>query len=684
MNRLYYHLFVLLLIPVHSHAQPFQLESALSAPYCSSLITSPDGSTVGWTVEEAGIRSIYTASKPHYDSRLRFKSPYDDGQILGNLHFDHQSAHLYFVKGSAANRAGEIANPSSEVTYPTKQLLRINLDTDKLDTIGEHPNYVISPDDSYLLLFQGNMLEKYDLENRKIKPVIKMRGSFSDVSFRLGGEGIVFVSNRGDHNFIGYYGFGNRSIDWIAPSLFRDQNPVWSRDGGKIAFIRIPGQRKGELADITGGNEFSIIVYDMSTNEERLVWSSPGEDGGFAQYYHDKPLRWTGDGDLLFYSEHEQYMKVYHLDLKTKEASAVISGNCEVEHSDLSPDGSQLIFSSNCNDIDRRHLFIYNIDSRHSEQITNGEQIETNPYFLAVDQFVYRESGFNFPTRISLWSEVGSEVLFPRQLYEDYPESHLVKPKQVIFKAGDGTEIHGQLFVKNEGGAKPGILFMHGGPIRQMLLGYHYSSYYANAYVLNQYLADQGYAVLSVNYRAGIGYGRDFRRASRQGPRGASEYQDIVAGARYLQSLNYVDAEKIGLWGGSYGGLLTAQGLARNSDIFKAGVDFHGVHDWSWRATDFSKGGFWGIDDDLMDLAYKSSPVSDIEGWKSPVLLIHGDDDRNVMFGQSIDLAERLKEHGVHYEVLVLPDEVHGFYRYASWLRSYRATADFFDRFLKN
>ena len=86
---------------------------------------------------------------------------------------------------------------------------------------------------------------------------------------------------------------------------------------------------------------------------------------------------------------------------------------------------------------------------------------------------------------------------------------------------------------------------MHGGPIRQMLLGYHYSEYYANAYVMNQYLASQGYVVMSVNYRAGTGYGKAFRRAPDQGPRGASEYQDIVAAAKYVQGLSYVDADKI-------------------------------------------------------------------------------------------------------------------------------------------
>ena len=217
------------------------------------------------------------------------------------------------------------------------------------------------------------------------------------------------------------------------------------------------------------------------------------------------------------------------------------------------------------------------------------------------------------------------------------------------------------------------------------MLGWHMRSYYHNAYGLNQYLAANGYVVLSVNYRAGIGYGRSFREAPNQGPRGSSEYQDIVAAARYLQSLSFVDGNKIGLWGGSYGGLLTAMGLARDSELFAAGVDLHGVHDWALRGKRRNGGG-WGIfGDELMKTAFESSPVADVAFWYSPVLFVHGDDDRNVDFIQTTDLVQRLRKEGnAHVEILVFPDEVHGFLRQSSWIRTYEATADFFNRFLKN
>ena len=111
-----------------------------------------------------------------------------------------------------------------------------------------------------------------------------------------------------------------------------------------------------------------------------------------------------------------------------------------------------------------------------------------------------------------------------------------------------------------------------------MLPAYHYMQFYHWAYAFNQWLADQGYVVMSINYRSGVGYGRSFRQAPGTEGRGNSEYQDVVAGGKYLQSRPDVDASRVGIWGLSYGGLLTSQALARNSDMFVAGADLAGVH----------------------------------------------------------------------------------------------------------
>jgi dipeptidyl aminopeptidase/acylaminoacyl peptidase len=287
--------------------------------------------------------------------------------------------------------------------------------------------------------------------------------------------------------------------------------------------------------------------------------------------------------------------------------------------------------------------------------------------------------------RVAPMAGGASRSIAAETLPKDFPSSKLVAPQQVSFKAADGLEIHGQLFLpaKAKAGEKlPAVIFMHGGPMRQMLLGWHNLYYYHNAYGFNQYLANRGYAVLSVNYRLGVGYGRAFRVVTNGGGRGAAEYQDIVAGANYLRSRNDIDQSRIGLWGGSYGGFLTALGLARNSDLFAAGFDIHGVHDWAARIS-----GAAGIDAggrDAVKIARESSPVGSVDKWRSPVLLIHGDDDRNVAFSQTVDLIRRLREQRVYFEQIVYPDEVHDFLLHRNWVVIFKAGADFFDRHMKN
>jgi dipeptidyl aminopeptidase/acylaminoacyl peptidase len=239
-------------------------------------------------------------------------------------------------------------------------------------------------------------------------------------------------------------------------------------------------------------------------------------------------------------------------------------------------------------------------------------------------------------------------------------------------------------------GRKPAIVYVHGGPPRQMLLGWHYSDYYARAYASNQFLASRGFVVLSVNYRLGIGYGYEFHRPAAAGAAGASEYLDVKAAAEYLKALPQVDASRIGIYGGSYGGYLTALALARNSDLFAAGVDIHGVHDFT---TSGSGSGAAlqaalasaarpekGDRDRAVEVAWQSSPVSSIATWKSPVLLIHGDEDRNVRFGQTVDLSRRLAAAGVAVDELVIPDDTHHWMRHANAVRVYRAAAAYFER----
>jgi dipeptidyl aminopeptidase/acylaminoacyl peptidase len=278
------------------------------------------------------------------------------------------------------------------------------------------------------------------------------------------------------------------------------------------------------------------------------------------------------------------------------------------------------------------------------------------------------------PQSVGIFDAAGStqRVIYP-VLTKAFPSDAHVMPQVIMTKAPDGMEIHNQLFLPKDlrpGEKRPAIVFVHGGPIRQMLLGYHYMEVYHLFYGVNQWLASQGYVVMSVNYRGGIGYGKAFRTAPNTNARGNSEYQDVLAGARYLQSRPDVDAKRVGIWGLSYGGLLTAQALARNSDTFVAGVDLAGVH-------------LYGSSLDPENVAYKSSSISEIANWTSPVLLVHGDDDRNVNFAQTVGLVDLLRAYHVPYELFVMPDDTHETLLYKRWLPLWDRMEVFLNKYLK-
>lgn len=661
-----------------------KLDAFLSHPIASGLAVSADGTHIAWILNERGLRNIHARdAKGRVFSLTRYAD--DDGQELSGLTFSPDGSRLVYVRGGSPNRQGENPNPASLPGGVEQAVWAV-------DTAGSSEPFrvaagsspVFFPDGRKILFSRGGQIFEVEVApGADARPLFRARGRNMGPAFSPDGKEVLFTSARGDHSTIGVFNLESPAIRWIAPDTGRDRNPVWSPDGRRIAFIRWPGLRFGELSNIASGVPFAVWVVDAATGEGSAVWTSPSDDGGFAQTSPASPLVWTKTGRILFYSEHEGWMHIYSMNPDGSDLRDLTPGEGEVESHVLDAAGETVYFSWNHGDIDRRHIWRTDAVRGNPARVTPGDGIEMFPALAGDELLVFRTTSRMSKSLVRFDKDKASfELISPVETPGFSPE-RFVEPEQVILKAPDGTAVHAQLFVdRGAPGRRPGVVYMHGGPIRQMLLGFHYSDYYIHCYAFNQFLAARGYAVLSVNFRAGVGYGRDFRRAENQGPRGASEYQDVVAAAKYLQAMPEVDPERIGLWGGSYGGYLTAMGLARNPEIFKAGVDLHGVHDWAERARLFSPGAGWGLREEDLDLAYRSSPVADLSRWAGPVLFVHGDDDRNVLFQQTTDLAERLRDKGVTVEVLALPDEVHGFLRYASWRRVLEAAADFFDTHL--
>jgi dipeptidyl aminopeptidase/acylaminoacyl peptidase len=445
------------------------------------------------------------------------------------------------------------------------------------------------------------------------------------------------VAQRGDHSFVGVYNIASRALHYLDPSVDHDSAPAWSPDSRSIAFLRIAGDHKDVIfGPQRAGLPWSIRVADAGTGEGYEVWhAEPGPGSVFHGIVAQYQVFWGAGDNVVFPWEHDGWNHLYSVPVAGGKPRLLTPGNFEVEFVALSPDRRELIFGSNQDDIDRRHLWRESVTGDHPTALTHGEGIEWSPVMAGVGGTIaLLHSDAQRPARPAILTSDGViRDLAPETRPADFPANDLVTPQQVILSAADGLRIHGQLFLPkgaSAGQKHPALIFFHGGSRRQMLLGWHDMGYYHNAYAMNQYLASRGYIVLAVNYRSGIGYGLDFREALNYGAAGASEFNDVMGAGLYLRDRPDVDPARIGLWGGSYGGYLMALGLARASDLFACGVDMHGVHDWNLEIDNFMPSYDPVARPDAARLAWESSPLASIKTWHSPVLLIQGDDDRNV------------------------------------------------------
>jgi dipeptidyl aminopeptidase/acylaminoacyl peptidase len=682
-----------------ANAANFTLEQVMSSPFPSNLVAASHSGRVAWVFDAKGVRNLWVADAPNFAARQVTHYEGDDGLAIASLRITADDRTLVYVRGSEANESGRIADPTNAVWSRKQQVWAVEVDAGAPRMLGEMgcgeeecEDVELSPDGQFAVWAARKQLWIAPVTGATpAHQLTDLRGDNSNPRWSPDGRQIALVSQRGDHSFIAVYDFGRDSVRYLAPSSDRDIMPRWSPDGSHIAFVRLPGiQEKLPLIPVRPV-PWAIWVADSATGRAKEIWHSGREaNDSFPQETAAKSFYFAGNDKLLFASEQDGWNHLYAVSTSGGAPVLLTPGSFEVEDVTLSADRHSVIFSSNQQisnqeDIDRRHLWRINLEGGKPQPLTKGETMEWTPVETGVgNQVVCLGSSATLPAMPVHVTAQGRELLAQAALPADFPSKQLVMPKQVVFKSEDGLEIHGQLFVpagRNQPG--PALIFTHGGPVRQMMLGFHYMYYYHNAYAMNQYLASQGYVVLSVNYRLGIMYGRAFREAANASWRGGAEYKDVVAGARFLQGQPTIDPKKIGLWGGSYGGYLTAMGLAHNSDIFAAGVDFHGVHDWSVFLPRWENRPGAPDTKEAEKLAFESSPDAAVSSWKSPVLLIHGDDDRNVPFGQTVDLAQRLREQNVVLEELIFPDEVHDFLMWKNWIKAYGATADFFDRNLK-
>jgi dipeptidyl aminopeptidase/acylaminoacyl peptidase len=600
------------------------------------------------------------------------------------------SSYILFARGGDFETGRDNPNPDVSPTKPEQDIWSVTLDGSAPKKLTEGHAPAIAPDGSIVAFIRAGQIFTMKPSGADVKNVLTQKGTALGLQWSPDSSTLAFVSDRRDHSFVGLYNLAGNSLRYLDASVDRDSYPVWSPDGAQIAYIRLPQERRSVFVSRRSGEPWSIRVADAKSGEGHEVFRArQGAGSVFHPAVSEYQVFWTADNHLIFAWEATGWCHLYQLSLAGGSVTEITPGEGEVEHVTLSHDRKTLYYSTNIGDIDRRHIWsLSTAEGATPKPLVRDENIEWEPTPTADNSaLVFLTSSYNERAHAAVRLADGKiNALAPETVPADFPAESLVHPQRVMIPAADGMQIHGQLFLPaaTGGSRHPALIFFHGGSRRQMLLGFHYMYYYSNAYSLNQYLASRGYVVLSVNYRSGIGYGLNFREALNYGAGGASEYNDVIGAGLYLKSRADVDPSRIGVWGGSYGGYLTALALARASDLFAAGVDFHGVHDWSTlRERPVSTSGDPALvreQEEAARLAFESSPIAYVKTWKSPVLLIHGDDDRSVAFSQSVMLAGALRQEHVEFEQLIFPNEIHDFLRTAHWVAAYKATAAFFDR----
>ena len=662
------------------------LNKLLNIPYIGKLTGATNIDRLAFTVNEKGHRNIYIADGPNYTVKKVTNFDQDDAQEITSLSISSDGNWLVFARGGdhGSNSAAVAVNPASLTTATKIEIYSLSLTDYKLYKVGTGDFPILNPTNKTVTyLRSGNIWSAPLGRENSGKQLFSMRGSPGNMQWSADGEKLAFVSRRGNYSFIGIYQNSQERIHWVGASFYTDAYPQWSPDGKKLAFLR--REPTGGVIDSLNtviAKSWSIMLANLETNQIEKVYSAPiKKRAGYPSISGGVNLNWKNSNFITFMSFEDGWPHIYRLDIKNKAVLQLTKGNFTVDNPIYDPSGENIVFSANTGkdqfDLERSHIGRVNLTSAQIEILTDGEGIETSPFYYNNGNIIgFKSSTYDKPVQPKIFQVKNNKLVSVGDELFKNANTNFIKPVAVRITSEDGITFSSQYYKPaNNNKNLPALVYIHGGPRRQMYLGWQHIDYYFYDYITCQYLAQQGFAVLSVNYRTGTGYGYDFQNPKSAGALGASEYKDILAAGKWLSNQDDINSAKVGVFGGSYGGFLTAMALAKNSDVFKAGVDIHGVHN---RLRDRDPNS-----SRTARLNWDSSPSRWVDSWKSPVLLIHGDDDGNVDFSQSIDLYKRLKVRNIDVETLVLPDENHHWQLFENLLKVKTATVDFLIRKLK-
>ncbi len=656
----------------------------LAFPIATKIVAAKTP-TFAWLVRQGDQSILMMARGPAFVPQKLFVQPDVDGQPVTDIVISPDGSRIAFQTGTALT-GDEGYNPASLIDPPKATLWMIDARAGaKPVRVGLGVGARFAPDGKQLVWRRGRDLWALEVTDAAAKPAMLVAGGarFGGAIWSEDGKSLIFAQDRGGWSYLGRYTLGSDRVQWLVTGADRLSSPTLSPDGKTVAYLRWPGREHTVTYDLTESEPFAVETVEIASGAVKTLWESTGRAGSQSSDDPEGHLRWADDHNIVFRSEQDGWARLYAVGRSGGSPRALTPTGCEVAESELTaPDA--LFVIHNCRGIDTRQLSRITVSNGAERPVDSSDSVIAGAAAVGDGRYVAFVGSTADDTPLLRVMDLTTMRLARTERPADYgfARSFTAPPPQSVhFKASDGGTVPGQLFLPKTRGPHPALVYVHGGPPRQMFPAFHFSHYYANDYAVNRRLAELGYVVLAVNYRSGTGYGRAFREAEKRGWRGASEYADVMGAGRWLGAREDVDRKRVGIWGGSYGGLLTGQALARNSDLFAAGVAVHGVYDWSWPSPTpghLNPTKTFGVPEAERPAAFAASPLGAIDKWKSPVLLFSGDQDMNVDVAETVDLTQKLRARGIHVRTVLLPGESHDMVRHSSWQRFWQESQRFF------
>ncbi|MEL4308919.1 prolyl oligopeptidase family serine peptidase [Joostella sp. CR20] len=457
--------------------------------------------------------------------------------------------------------------------------------------------------------------------------------------------------------------------------------PNWNSDGTKAVLDIIANDYKDRWIVLLNTEDGTVTNLNHQHNKAWIA--GPGIGG-----YRGGDLGWMPDQkSIWFQSEESGYSHLYTLNVNSKKQKALTSGAFEIYDPQISSDKKHWYFSANKNHPGDRQFYRMPLQGGKFEQLT--EMSGRNDVVLSPDEklmaILYSYS--NKPTELFIqenpvFNQNSKAKLLTHSTTKAFNTYAWKAPENITFKASDGAEVHARLYqpntdVKNNAA----IIFVHGAGYLQN--AHKWWSSYFREYMFHNFLVDNGYTVLDIDYRGSAGYGADWRTGIYR-HMGGKDLSDQVDGANFMVNTLGIDKEKIGIYGGSYGGFITLMAMFNEAETFKAGAAIRSVGDWAAYNHGYTAR---ILNTPATDsLAYRrSSPIYFADGLKGDLLILHGMVDDNVHFQDMVRLSQRLIELGkTNWEMAVYPVERHGFTKPSSWTDEYLRIYKLFNKSLLN